>query len=75
MRSYLVDLIDPRTQVRQRIWVKANSHVSMGEMEAYVKKLKGLKVEEPQVISFREKTMPHNIRQELVEKIFPVFTK
>lgn len=75
MRAYLVDLVDAKTQVRQRIWVKANSVISPKEMEAYVEKLEGLKITEPKLFSIREKTLPSNIRQELVEKVFPVFVK
>ena len=75
MKAYLVDLIDAKTQVHQRIWVKANNSVSPNEMEAYVQKLEGLKVQEPKLVSIREKTLPYSIRQELVEKVFPVFVK
>lgn len=75
MRAYLVDLMDSKTQVHQRIWVKTNHSVTPKEMEAYVAKLEGLKVQEPKLVSIREKTLPSNIRQELVEKVFPVFTK
>jgi Cu/Ag efflux pump CusA len=75
MRAYLVDLIDTKTEVRQRIWVKSDEPVSAEEMKKFVKKLKGLKVKRPQVISAKEKTLPSNIRQELVEKVFPVFAK
>lgn len=75
MKAYLVDLIDPKTQVHQRIWVKARGHVSLLEMTAYVKKLKGLRIKEPQLVSFREKTLPSSIRQELIEKFFPIYTK
>jgi 3-deoxy-D-manno-octulosonic acid (KDO) 8-phosphate synthase len=75
MKAYLVDLIDMKTKVRQRIWIKSKEPVSPEEMKKYVKKLRGLKVERPQVISVKEKTLPTNIRQELVEKVFPVFAK
>lgn len=75
MRAYLVDLMDSKTQVHQRIWVKTHSSVSPKEMEAYVAKLEGLKVQEPKLVSIREKTLPSNIRQELVEKVFQVFVK
>lgn len=75
MRAYLVDLMDSKTQVHQRIWVKTRSSVSPKEMEAYVAKLEGLKVQEPKLVSIREKTLPSNIRQELVEKVFQVFVK
>ena len=75
MRAYLVDLIDPDSQVRQRIWVKASTPVSAEEMQEYVLKLDGLKVQEPKLISFKEKQFPSSIRQELVEKNFSVFTK
>jgi hypothetical protein len=75
MRAYLVDLIDAKTQVHQRIWVKTHSQMSPKEMQAYVKNLEGLKVQEPQLVSIREKTLPSSIRQELVEKVFPVYTK
>lgn len=75
MRAYLVDLLDSKTQVRQRIWVKTPSPVSLQEMQSYVESLEGLKVQDPQLISIREKTLPSSIRQELVEKIFSVYTK
>lgn len=75
MRAYLVDLIDPKTHVHQRIWVKTNNPVTSDEMQDYVEKLEGLKVQDPLLISCREKTLPSTIRQELVEKVFPVFTK
>lgn len=75
MRAYLVDLVDSKTQVHQRIWVKTNHPVTPKEMEAYVARLEGLRVQEPKLVSIREKTLPSSIRQELVEKVFPVFTK
>ena len=75
MRAYLVDLIDPNSQVHQRIWVKTGAPVSAEEMQEYVLKLEGLKVQEPKLISLREKPFPSRIRQELVEKNFSVFTK
>lgn len=75
MRAYLVDLMDSKSQVHQRIWVKTHTSVTSKEMEAYISKLEGLKVQEPKLVSIREKTLPTNIRQELVEKVFPVFTK
>ena len=75
MKAYLVDLIDIETEVHQRIWVKTSHPVSFREMESYVEKLDGLKVSNPRLVSFREKTLPLTIRQELVEKVFPVFVK
>lgn len=75
MRGYLVDLADAKTEVRQRIWVKSENPVSPEEMKNYVKKLKGLRVKRPQIISIKEKPLPSNIRQEIVEKFFPVFSK
>lgn len=75
MKAYLVDLADAKTEVRQRIWVKSSDPVSPEEMKNYVRKLKGLKIKRPQLISIKEKTLPANIRQELVEKVFPVFAK
>ena len=75
MRAYFVDLIDPKSQVHQRIWVKSSTPVSAEEMQAYVLRLDGLKVKRPKLVSFREKDFPSSIRQELVEKKFSVFTK
>jgi hypothetical protein len=75
MKAYLVDLLDPKSQTRQRIWVKTKEPVTRGEMQDYVDKLEGLRVELPLVLSCTEKTLPGSIRQELVEKVFPVFTK
>lgn len=74
MRAYLVDLLDPKTHVHQRIWVKTKEPVTRGEMQDYVDTLEGLKVTDPLVVSSTEKTLPGSIRQELVEKVFPVFT-
>jgi hypothetical protein len=75
MKAYLVDLIDSKTQVHQRIWVKTHAQVSPKEMQEYVEKLEGLKIQEPQLVSIREKTLPSRIRQELVDKFFSVYTK
>jgi len=75
MKAYLVDLVDTKTKVRQRIWVKSETPVSLREMKSFVRTLEGLKVESPRVIFFREKDLPFSIRQELVEKAFPVFAK
>ena len=75
MRAYLVDLIDPKSQVHQKIWVKSSVPVSAEEMQDYVSKLGGLKVKKPKLVSFKEKDLPSSIRQELVEKKFSVFTK
>jgi hypothetical protein len=75
MRAYLVDLIDPKSQVHQRIWVKVSTPVSAEEMQDYVLKLDGLKVKNPKLVSLKEKNFPYSIRQELIEKKFSVFTK
>ena len=75
MRAYLVDLVDAKTKVRQRIWVKTKNPVSPKEMAAYVEKLDGLKIETPKLLSIKEKTFPCSIRQELVEKIFSIYDK
>lgn len=75
MKAYLVDLTDSKNQMRQRIWVKSNSPVSLREMRHYVKGLEGLKVSNPRVVSMREKRLPSSIRQELVERAFPVFAR
>lgn len=75
MKAYLVGLVDPETQVRQRIWVKSQAPVTLGEMCSYVSGLDGLRVNDPRIISFREKSLPSTIRQELVEKAFQVFVK
>ena len=75
MRAYLVDLVDTKTEVRQRIWVKSENPVSPEEMKSYVKKLKGLRVKRPHVVSFKEKNLPTSIRQEIVERIIPVFSR
>lgn len=74
MKAYLVDLVDPKTKVRQRIWVKAHARVSAQEIAECVARLDGLKVDNPEVVSYVEKTLPYSINQKLVEKIFPVFT-
>ena len=75
MKAYLVDIIDTKTKVRQRIWVKSSSTVTLREMRAYVRGLEGLKVKNPRIVSFREKRLPTSIRQDLVEKAFPEFAK
>jgi hypothetical protein len=75
MKAYLVDLIDTKTQVHQRIWVRANNAISPKEMADFVETLEGLKIESPVLFSIKEKTLPMRIRQELVEKVFPVFVK
>jgi hypothetical protein len=75
MKAYLVDLIDSKTQVHQRIWVKTQNPISPQEMAAYVEQLEGLKIESPKLVSIREKTLPSRIRQELVEKVFSVYAK
>lgn len=75
MRAYLVDLVDKETNLRQRIWVKSKSPVSLKEMRHYVRGLDGLKIENPRIFSIKEKDLPSSIRQELVEKAFPVFAK
>jgi hypothetical protein len=75
MNTYLVDLVDANTQVHQRIWVKTKSPLSPKEMQSYVENLDGLKVQEPRLFSFVEKTLPCRIRQELVEKVFQVYTR
>jgi len=75
MKAYLVDLIDAKTQVHQRIWVRTNNAVSPKEMADFVETLEGLKIESPVLFSIKEKTLPTRIRQELVEKVFPVFVK
>jgi Cu/Ag efflux pump CusA len=77
LNKYLVHLIDRRSGVLQKVWVKSTSDANMQKFfDDNADKLPGLKVgmTHPVVVSVKEMQTTY-IRDDIINKVFPVVVK